>query len=60
MVVLKDINSFGLFKNDRNPLPSSISFHLLIGKLIFATDAVGKWIKCSPVILDKKDEKVGS
>ena len=42
MVVLKDINSFGLLNHDKNPLPGSISFHLSIGKLIFAIEAVGK------------------
>ena len=59
MVDLKGINSFGLLNHDKNPLQCSISFHLSIGKLILANEAVGKEIKLFPVISFKKNEKVG-
>jgi len=56
MVGLKGINSFGLLNHDKNPLPCTISFHLSIGKLIFAIEAVGKG-KFSPVISFNKNVK---
>ena len=58
MVVLKGINSFGLFIHDKTPFPNFSSPQFLKGKSIRTIEAVGNFTQLELVISDKKFEKI--